>query len=72
MGAFVYILFSEKLNRSYTGITTLIIEEWIENHLKKKYGKLNFTQKADDGKLFQPIKYKDYSQARKVKLHIKE
>jgi putative endonuclease len=71
MEAFVYILFSEKLDRFYTGITTLTVEERLENHLEKKYGELNFTQKTDDWKLFYTIKCEDYSQARKIELHIK-
>ncbi|MFC0264185.1 GIY-YIG nuclease family protein [Fontibacter flavus] len=46
--SFVYILYSTKLDRFYTGITTLLVEERFENHLQKRFGKLNFTQKADD------------------------
>ncbi|WP_209332861.1 GIY-YIG nuclease family protein [Lunatimonas salinarum] len=44
--SFVYILYSNKLDRFYTGITTLTVEERFSSHIQKRYGKLNFTQKA--------------------------
>jgi len=72
MKAFVYILFSNDLDRFYTGLTTLSVEERLENHLQKKYSELNFTQKADDWKLFYSIRCEDYTQARKIELHIKK
>jgi len=72
MKFFVYILYSEKLQRFYTGVTTLDIEERLENHIDKKYGKLNFTQKANDWKLFHYIQCENFSQARKIELHIKK
>jgi len=71
MEAFIYILFSENLNRFYTGLTTPTIDQRLENHLEKKYNELNFTQKADDWELFYSIKCEDYSQARKIELRIK-
>lgn len=72
MKSFVYILFSEKLHRFYTGITTLEIDERLQNHINKVYGKLNFTQKSDDWKLFHFIACEDLPQARKIELHIKK
>ncbi|SIS73946.1 GIY-YIG nuclease family protein [Belliella pelovolcani] len=71
MKTFVYILYSEKLNRFYIGLTTLSVEERIENHLKKKYAKLNFTQKADDWKLYLSFEVLNYSQGRQLELFIK-
>ncbi len=71
MEAFVYILHSVKLNRFYTGFTTLTVEERLDNHLQKIYGKLSYTQKVNDWKLFFSIPCEDYSQARKTELHIK-
>ena len=71
MSAIVYILFSDKLTRFYTGATTLGVEERLENHVKKKYGKSNYTQKADDWTLFHYIACEDFTQARKIELHIK-
>ena len=69
---FVYILFSKKLNKFYTGVTTLAIEERLENHLLKKYSKLNFTQKSEDWEMFHFLECADFSQARKIELHIKK
>ncbi len=71
MLSFVYILFSEKLNCFYTGATIQEINERLEKHLQKKYERLNYTQKANDWKLFYSIKCNDYSQARKIEMHIK-
>ncbi len=71
MEAFVYILFSKKLDKFYTGLTTLTVNERLENHLVKIYGELNFTQKANDWKLFYSVTCENYSQARKIELHIK-
>ncbi|WP_373523370.1 GIY-YIG nuclease family protein [Aquiflexum sp.] len=68
---FLYILFSGKLNRFYTGVTTLELEERLENHLLKKYRKLNFTQKADDWTIFHFLECDNFSLARKIELHIK-
>ncbi|PRY90766.1 GIY-YIG nuclease family protein [Mongoliibacter ruber] len=72
MKAFVYILFSEKLNRFYSGITTLEVDQRIQNHINKVYGKFNFTQKADDWILFHFIECQDLPQARKIEIHIKK
>ena len=69
---FVYILYSKSLDRFYTGVTTLAIEERIQNHIKKKYGNLNFTQKAEDWELFHFIQCNDFSQARRIELHVKK
>ena len=72
MKSFVYILHSKTLQRFYTGVTTLDIEERLENHIDKKYCKWNFTQKANDWKLFHYIQCENFSQARKIELHIKK
>ncbi|WP_370691899.1 GIY-YIG nuclease family protein [Rhodonellum sp.] len=69
---FLYILFSTQLDRFYTGVTTLAVQERIENHINKKYGKLNFTQKANDWVLHHYIQCEDFSQARKIEIHIKK
>ncbi|MCH7401819.1 GIY-YIG nuclease family protein [Belliella kenyensis] len=66
-----YILRSEKLNRYYSGITTLDPNERLKNHLVKLYSKDNFTQKSDDWIIFLSIACQDYSQARKLELHVK-
>ncbi len=56
----------------YTGITTLTVEERFGNHIQKRYGKLNFTQKADDWQLFWHLECISLKQARNVELHIKK
>jgi putative endonuclease len=70
--SFVYILHSKTLNRFYTGLTTLNVEERLENHISKKYSKFNFTQKANDWELFYSIPCENLSQARLIELHIKK
>ena len=69
---FVYVLYSKTLGKSYTGITTLSLEERLENHIKRKYSKTNFTQKAADWELFWFLEGKSYSQVRKIEIHIKK
>ena len=69
---FVYILYSQKLDRYYTGVTTLSVEERLENHIQKSYGKLNFTQKAEDWALFWSLECVSFNQARNIELHIKK
>ncbi|WP_418884513.1 GIY-YIG nuclease family protein [Cognataquiflexum nitidum] len=49
---FVYILYLKSLGKFYTGVTTLSIEERNEKHIQKKYGNLNFIQKAEDWEMF--------------------
>jgi putative endonuclease len=60
------------LNRFYSGITTLEVEQRLQNHINKIYDKSNFTQKADDWILFHSIKCEDISQARKMELYVKK
>jgi putative endonuclease len=69
---FVYILYSRTLDRFYTGLTALPVEERLQNHIDKKYSRLNFTQKANDWVLFFSILCKSLSQARMIELHIKK
>ncbi|MFD2037464.1 GIY-YIG nuclease family protein [Belliella marina] len=52
MNAYFYILHCEKLDRFYSGITTLSPEERLENHINKVYSKRNFSQKVDVWILF--------------------
>ncbi|MCC5936902.1 MAG: GIY-YIG nuclease family protein [Lunatimonas sp.] len=70
--SFVYALYSKKLDRFYTGVTTLTVEERLEKHIQKHYGKLNFTQKADDWQLFWYLECNSFKQARNIELHIKK
>ena len=65
-----YILFSNKLNRYYTGFTTLPLEERVENHLSNYYDN-KFTSKANDWIAFLEIKCPNADIARKIEAHIK-
>lgn len=71
MTTHIYILYSEKLNKFYSGITTLKPHERLKNHIDKIYSKNNFSQKTDDWVIFLSILCQDYSQARKIELHLK-
>lgn len=72
MEAWCYILFSHKLNRFYIGSTGLLPEERLILHLKKAYGLLKFTAKADDWDIFLSIHCNSISQARKIESHLKK
>ncbi len=65
-----YILFSNKLNRYYTGFTTLSVDQRLENHLTNYYDN-KFTSKAKDWIVFLEIKCPNADTARKVEAHIK-
>ena len=64
----VYILFSAKLDRFYTGSTS-DFDERMEFHKNPEARK--FTAKADDWKLYDRINCKRKSQALSIEKHIK-
>ncbi|MBZ9620843.1 GIY-YIG nuclease family protein [Psychroflexus lacisalsi] len=64
----VYILFSAKLNRFYTGFTTNIFQR-LEFHKNAKSNK--FTSNAKDWKLYLEIECNTKEQALAVEQHIK-
>ncbi|MFD2288131.1 GIY-YIG nuclease family protein [Pedobacter petrophilus] len=68
--ATVYILFSGKLNRFYTG-SCLDVLERLQSH-KDKIFTDSFTSKTDDWELFFTINDLDYKQFRLIELHIKK
>jgi len=68
--ASVYILFSKKLDRFYTGSCNDLSYR-IEQHLNKEFSK-SFTAKTDDWELFFFIDHLGYAQARSVEAHIKK
>ncbi len=68
---YVYILHSKKLDRYYTGFTTLKPEQRLENHLNLYYHKDKYTAKADDWELFITIKCESHQQAHSIERHIK-
>jgi len=68
--ASVYILFSKKLNRFYTG-SCLDLSQRLDEHLQGVYTD-SFTSKATDWELFLHINDLAYQQARLIELHIKK
>ena len=71
MKAFVYILFSKKLNRFYVGSTELRLEQRLELHLEKNYGSSKFTAKVNDWIIYESYFYESVTTARKVERYIK-
>jgi putative endonuclease len=68
--ASVYILYSEKLDRFYTG-SCLDFQFRFQEHLDKVYTE-GFTSNADDWKLFLLVENLSYTQARAIERHIKK
>jgi putative endonuclease len=66
----VYILYSKKLDKYYTG-SCLNLEIRISEHLNKKFDD-GFTSKSDDWELFYTINELEYKQARSIEAHIKK
>ena len=65
----VYILYSEKLNRYYTGYSQNL-EKRLEFHIEKNESR-KFTAKADDWVVFHKIACKTKNQAECIEKHIK-
>ena len=68
--AYVYILYSSKLGRFYTG-SCFELEKRLLEHKNKAY-RDSFTTKAEDWELFLFIDNLEYHQARKIEIHIKK
>jgi len=68
--AAVYILYSEKLDRFYTG-SCLSFQFRLEEHLTKVYPG-SFTSNTADWKLFLLIEKLSYNKARAIEKHIKK
>ncbi len=68
--AYVYVLYSKKLDRYYIG-SCLDLKKRLEEHQSGKYKK-SFTAKATDWELIFNIDALNYKQARKVEVHIKK
>ena len=68
--AFVYILYSKKLDRYYTG-SCFDLEKRLLEHKNKVY-RDSFTAKAENWELFLFIDNLEYHQARKIEMHIKK
>ncbi len=67
-----YIIFSEKLNRFYIGVTQEGVEKRILNHNGHGYGERHYTATTNDWELFLFIESTDYSQAVRIEKHIKK
>ena len=67
--AYVYVLYSEKLKRFYTG-SCADIKERMTHHSEKKYIN-SFTAKADDWVLYYSHGGLSQNQSRQVERHIK-
>ena len=68
--AFVYILFSKKLNRFYIGSCKDLAFR-IEQHFNKDFDG-SFTSKTDDWEVYFYINELEYKQARMIEAHIKK
>ena len=66
-----YILFSNKLNKFYIGVTQEDILSRIEKHNLRTYGKQRFTAISNDWKLFLFIPTNDYAHAIRIERKIK-
>ena len=71
MSAYCYIIFSQKLNRFYTGISQSDPQVRLEKHNLHLYGEHRFTAEADDWELFLTIPVEDVAHARRLELLIK-
>ncbi len=66
-----YVIYSESLNRFYTGICQESLEERIKKHNEHSYGEHRFTAKANDWELYLKIDCDSNSQSLKIEKHIK-
>jgi putative endonuclease len=71
MSYYVYILYSRKLNRFYTGFTRLHPIIRLDKHLNNAYGQSKFSSKANDWKLFLSVTCRSHKQALNIENHIK-
>ncbi|MBS1520626.1 MAG: GIY-YIG nuclease family protein [Bacteroidetes bacterium] len=68
--ASVYILYSKKLDKFYTGSCKELFYR-LNQHLSKEFID-SFTAKADDWELYFSIDRLEYRQARLIEMHIKK
>lgn len=67
----VYIIYSKKLNKYYTGFTGKDVEDRILRHNTKAYGNNHFTSLSSDWVLYFKIRCESNNQARNIERHIK-
>ena len=68
---YCYIIYSEHLDRFYTGATSLEPQERLDHHLLKYYGNSKFSAKATDWTLFFYLECSSFKQASDIESHIK-
>jgi putative endonuclease len=68
--AFLYILYSQKLDRFYTG-SCIDFDKRISEH-KSKTDNTSYTSKAEDWEVFILIDNLNYQQARAIEAHVKD
>jgi putative endonuclease len=66
-----YILYSNKLQRYYVGVTQEDVEKRIWKHNNHEYGNHRFTAKTNDWELFLFIESNNYGQAVRIEKKIK-
>ena len=66
-----YLLYSEKLNRFYTGATQSSIEERIQHQNQQTCGSHRYTAKAEDWVLILKLKVSDYAHVVRLERKIK-
>ncbi len=71
MWARCYILFSQKLNKFYVGVTTDDIHVRITKHNESQYGNHRYTSTADDWELYLDIVVEDFAHAVRMERKIK-
>lgn len=71
MPAHCYIIFSQKLNRFYTGVCQNELTERIKKHNTHAYGKHRFTATAEDWTLFLDIPVSNFAHAIRLERFIK-
>jgi len=70
--AYVYILYSEKLNKHYIGSTELDPIDRLDQHLTKHFGNAKFTVQASDWEIIYTINCQSIRQARAIESHVKK
>lgn len=67
----VYIIYSQSLDKYYTGVTQESVVSRLEKHNSGEYGKQRYTSTADDWKLYLALSCDDYSHAIRLERKIK-
>lgn len=71
MRASCYILYSQKLNKFYVGVTADDVSDRIKKHNTAEHGKHRFTATTDDWELYLKIHAVDYAHAIRFERKIK-